>query len=318
MLKVGLVGVGGISGAHIPAWEHMDDVELCALCDIRPERLAPHQATKRCYTDFREMLEKEQLDILDICLPTFLHADYAVMAMERGIHVICEKPISLRQEDVRRVYDTAAKNGVRFMVAHVLRFWKEYVILKQLVEQKTYGELLSGTLFRLGSQPRWSWDNWMADEDRSGLVPFDLHIHDLDFLVYLFGAPKRMVTHRTRRPEQDYLCATYEYENFFLNCESAWYAAKFPFTAGFRLQFDRAVVVLENGELTAYLPEGDPVKLSEQETVTGGVINLTDLGPYANEIRYFTDCVIAGKPADMVKLEELETVIRLLDNFKQA
>ena len=89
MLKVALVGVGGISGAHIPAWESMDDAELVAICDIRPERMEKYP-DKRRYTDFDEMLEKEDVDILDICLPTFLHADFAVKAMEKGINVICE------------------------------------------------------------------------------------------------------------------------------------------------------------------------------------------------------------------------------------
>ena len=93
MLKVGLVGVGGISGAHIPAWEEMADAELVALCDIRPERMEKF-TDKRCYTDFDEMLANEEFDIIDICLPTYLHADFAVKAMEKGINVITEKPIS--------------------------------------------------------------------------------------------------------------------------------------------------------------------------------------------------------------------------------
>ena len=90
MLKVAVVGVGGISGAHIPVWEEMEDAELIALCDIRPEQMEEYEGKNR-YTDFEEMLNNEEIDILDICLPTFLHADYAVKAMERGINVICEK-----------------------------------------------------------------------------------------------------------------------------------------------------------------------------------------------------------------------------------
>ena len=97
MLKVALVGVGGISGAHIPAWEAMADAELVALCDIRPEQMEKYP-DKHHYTDFGEMLDNEQIDILDICLPTYLHADFAVQAMQRGIHVLCEKPVSLKRE----------------------------------------------------------------------------------------------------------------------------------------------------------------------------------------------------------------------------
>ena len=82
MLKVGLVGTGGISRAHIPAWMAMEETELVALCDIRPEMMEEFP-DQRHYTDFSEMLEKEDLDILDICLPTNLHVDYAVQAMEK-------------------------------------------------------------------------------------------------------------------------------------------------------------------------------------------------------------------------------------------
>ena len=98
MLKVAVVGVGGVSWAHLQAWESMADVDLVALCDIRPERLEGHP-NQRLYTDMTEMLDKEELDILDICLPSYLHADAAVAALERGIHVLCEKPISLKRED---------------------------------------------------------------------------------------------------------------------------------------------------------------------------------------------------------------------------
>ena len=182
MLKVALVGVGGISGAHIPAWESMKDAELVALCDIRPEQMEKYP-NKRRYTDFDEMLAKEEIDILDICLPTYLHADFSVKAMEKGINVICEKPVSLKKEDVARVYAAAEKNNVKFMIAQVLRFWPEYEIVKKIYDEKTYGNLLSGSMTRLGCRPKWSWDNWMTDKNRSGLVPFDLHIHDLDFMV---------------------------------------------------------------------------------------------------------------------------------------
>ena len=117
--------------------KEIKEVELVALCDIRQERLDQYPK-KRHYNDFKEMLEKEELDILDICLPTYLHADYAIMAMEKGINVICEKPISLKEEDVKRVYSTAKKNNVKFMIAQVLRFWPEYELLKEIFDTEKY------------------------------------------------------------------------------------------------------------------------------------------------------------------------------------
>lgn len=308
MLKVGLCGVGGISGAHIPAWEAMEDAELVALCDVRPGQMEKYP-DKRRYTDVDEMLRQEELDILDICLPTYLHAEVAEKAMERGIHVLSEKPVSLHREDVARLYAAAKRNNVRFMVAQVLRFWPEYAAVKEIYDSRRYGRLLSGCMTRLGRCPQWSWDGWMLDEARSGLVPFDLHIHDLDFMVYAFGRPKRATTFRARRPEQDVLTAVYDYGDFYISSEAAWYAADYPFTAGFRFQFERALVVLD-GTLRIYDANG--VTGMEAGTGETGGIQLPQTNAYANEIRYFADCVKAGRDAEVVRPEELETVLELL------
>ena len=290
MLKVGMAGIGGISGAHIPAWEAMEETELAALCDIRQECLEKYP-DKHLYTDFQEMLNAEQLDILDICLPTYLHADYAVQAMERGIHVICEKPVSLKAEDVERVYEAARRNNVKFMVAQVLRFWPEYELLKEIYDSGKYGKLLSGSMSRLGGIPKWSWDNWMADEKRSGLVPFDLHIHDLDFLVYAFGKPEDAKVHRAKRPEQDYFSVVYEYPEFFVTTEASWYAAPYPFTASFRFQFEKAILAFERQQCMLYEEDGTVTDLTEAAEGDTGGINLPKSDAYANEIRYFTKCV---------------------------
>ena len=313
MIRVGLVGVGGISGAHIPAWDGMEDTELVALCDIRKERLEKYP-DRHLYTDFEEMLEKERLDILDICLPTYLHTDYAVKAMGRGIHVVTEKPLSLHSEDVERAYACARRNRVNFMVAQVLRFWPEYELVKTFYDSGKYGKLLSGSMSRLGNIPQWSWDNWMRDESRSGLVPYDLHIHDLDFMVYAFGAPRRAVTHRSKRPEQDYLHAVYEYDGFFIASEASWYASPYPFTAGFLFQFEHAVVSWQGGRFVIYEEGGKVRDLSVHSDGDTGDINLPKSDAYANELRYFADCVKEGRFPEKVKPEELACVIRLLND----
>ena len=314
MLKIALAGVGGISGAHIPAWEAMKDAELVALCDIRPEQMEKYP-DKRHYTDFDEMLGSEEIDILDICLPTYLHADYAVRAMEKGINVICEKPVSLKREDVARVYGAAKKNSVKFMIAQVLRFWPEYEVLKRIYDEKTYGRLLSGSMTRLGCYPKWSWDGWMMDENRSGLVPFDLHIHDLDFMVYAFGKPKEKTVFRSKRPEQDYINAVYSYDGFFVSTEASWYASPYPFKAEFLFQFENAVVAFEDGKMTVYERDGkifSPIDGSGSDT---GNIGLPASDAYANEINYFADCVRTGKDPEKVKPDGLEAVIDILKSL---
>ena len=315
MLKVALVGVGGISGAHIPAWDAREDAELVALCDIRPERMEKYPKIRH-YTDFDEMLKNEKIDILDICLPTYLHADFSVKAMENGINVICEKPVSLKKEDVKRVYECAGKNNVKFMVAQVLRFWPEYEIVKDIYDKGIYGKLLSGSMRRLGVSPKWSWDGWLMDENRSGLVPFDLHIHDSDFIVFAFGKPNKVTDFRAKRPEQDYINAIYEYDDFFLTTEAAWYDAPYSFAADFRFQFEKAVVAWEKGEMKIYEVDGKIwCPISNDSELGTGNIGLPKSNAYANEINYFTDCVINNTRPDKVKPHELEAVIDILKSL---
>lgn len=314
MLKVGLVGVGGISGAHIPGWLALDGVELVALCDVRPEQMQKYPDIRQ-YTDFDEMLKNEELDILDICLPTFLHVEYAIKAMEKGINVLCEKPISLNRDDVKRVYEVAEKMGVKFMVAHVIRFWREYEFVKSVYESGKYGKLLMGKMNRLSAFPRWSWDNWMRDEARSGFVPYDLHIHDLDFMVYAFGKPQKINSRRNKSDIQDYINVTYDFGDFYINAESSWFAGSYPFTAQFRFLFENAIISNEGQGLKIYENNGNVVSLEEAATGDTGEINLPKSGAYAEEIAYFTDCVMNNKMPEKVKADELEIVIDILNNL---
>jgi predicted dehydrogenase len=320
MLKIGMVGMGGISRSHRTAWGQIPEAQVAAVCDIRPEKAeeAAQATGGRAYLDFDEMLEKEAIDILDICLPTYLHADFAVKALNRGIHVLSEKPVSLKREDVAKIYAAADKNDRRFMVAQVLRFWREYEVLREAVQSGRYGKLLSGNMTRLGNTPKWSWDNWMRDPQRSGLVPFDLHIHDLDFLIYTFGKPEKVVCHRAKTDVQDYFHVVYEYPGFFIGTEAAWFECDYPFQAAFRFQFERALMEYKGGKLTTYLPSGEVQTLSPEENANVNGINLPATNGYFNEIRYFTDCVLTGKNCDKVQPWELECVLDLIDEINQA
>ena len=311
MVKVAVVGVGGVSGAHIPAWLKMNDAELVAICDIVPSQMDKYPYIKH-YINAEEMLKNEKLDILDICLPTHLHVEYAIKAMNMGINVLCEKPISLDAADVDRVYECAEKNNVKCMVAQVLRFWPEYEFIKNIYDTKIYGDLLSGTMSRIGSAPTGSWDGWMLDEKRSGLVPFDRHIHDLDFLVYAFGTPKKVNKFRNKRPEQDYINAVYEYDGFFIDTEASWYAAPYPFSMSFCFQFETAVVEMRGDTTKIYEQFGGEKELFGSNISTSKDVYVPQSDAYANEIRYFTDCVKKDKNPDKVTPESLKTVINIL------
>lgn len=318
MLNIGMVGMGGISRAHGAAWLRIPEAKIACVCDIRPENAqkASEMTGAKAYTSFDDMLDNETIDILDICLPTYLHADFAVRALERGIHVLTEKPVSLKREDVARVYGTAERCKRNVMVAQVLRFWREYTVLKDAFDTGKYGRLLSGCMTRLGNTPKWSWDGWMRDPERSGLVPFDLHIHDLDFMIYAFGKPERVLCDRAGNTQQDYIHAVYHYPGFFIAAEAAWYDCTFKFRCSYRFQFEKAVLEYTDRKLTIYTQDGQAHTLDEESGAQNG-LDLPDSNAYYNEIRYFTDCVLAGVPCDRVKPDELLTVLDLIDQINQ-
>lgn len=309
--KVGLLGVGGISTRHIPAWNQVENAEIVAMCDIRPEQMEPYPEVRH-YTDFYEMMENEQLDILDISLPTYLHKQYAAEALERGLHVFCEKPISLEADDVYYLYDLAAKNNRCFMVGQSVRFGSNYQLLRNIVKDGRYGKLLSGHMQRLSAMPNWSWDGWMQDESRSGGVPFDLHIHDLDFMIYTFGKPKSHTSLRTKAPGKDYIQATYHYDDFFITIEASWYGCPFPFRGGYRFQFEKAVVNWDKLAQAIYLENGEVIDLSKPEAEELVGMSLDNTPNHLCEFRYFVDCVDKGVPADMIKPEELKAVLDIM------
>lgn len=317
MLNIAIMGCGNISNVHMESWMQIPGAKIVAGCDIRPERTAwMHEKTGgKEYSDFDTMLNNEKIDILDICLPTNLHAEYAIRGMDRGIHVLLEKPISLKIEDVDKVYAAAKRNNVRFMVAQVLRFWHEYLVIKEAYESGEYGRLVSASMTRLGRTPSNSWDNWMNDKERSGLTPFDLHIHDLDFMVHAFGAPKSMVCRRATAEKRDDIHVFYRYDDFFIYCEAAWVDVNYVFNSAYRFQFEDAVFEYSGGKLTVFKRDCEPEVMGATSEFKDA--NVPTTNAYFNEIRYFTDCVLSGQDCDRVKAEELKTVLECISGLHE-
>ena len=142
-MKIGLIGCGGMGTTHnlsLKALSGKMDVEVTALADCRQEfleRAAKQWPQAKTYVTGKELLEKEELDAVHICLPSYLHAEHAIMAMEKGMHVFCEKPVCLTAEDGRRLLEVQKKTGVSVMVGQVVRSFDEYRYLKDVYENKT-------------------------------------------------------------------------------------------------------------------------------------------------------------------------------------
>ena len=118
-LRVGIIGCGRISVMHFASAQALDKAELVACCDIKADR-AMHMASEfgiKAYSDYREMIEAEKLDVVHICLPHYLHVPVSMYAMERGIHVICEKPITITASEFKSLCDLARSKALVYFEA---------------------------------------------------------------------------------------------------------------------------------------------------------------------------------------------------------
>lgn len=131
-----------------------------------------------------------QIRIIHICLPTFLHEQYVLLAAGHKKHVICEKPVTLSLESLDRMIAATKAAGVQFAVGQVVRFWPEYVRAKEMVEAGELGTIKYARASRLSEHPAWS--EWYRRAENSGGGLFDLHLHDIDYLCYLFGKVKQV------------------------------------------------------------------------------------------------------------------------------
>ena len=141
------------------------------------------------HSDLGELLATRSVDALSITLPTFLHPDTTVKALEAGVHVLCEKPMALDVADCDRMVAAARGAGRVLQIGHCIRFWPEYVVTRQLIQGGLFGRTIAASFRRYTAMPAWSPDSWFADEKRSGGQPLDLHIHDTDYVHHVFGLP---------------------------------------------------------------------------------------------------------------------------------
>lgn len=188
-LKVGLIGCGNIgAGGHLPAYAHIPEAELVAVCDIVTERAnqAAQISGATSYTDYRQLLEREDIEMVDICLPTNLHAQAAVAAMEAGKHVLCEKPMAHTLEAARAMIEAVRANGVKLMIGHVRRFDHRYASIKAQLDAGKVGEPVFIRRAERQFLP-FPPDAWQWDPKRGGGVILDIGVHVTDMFRWLFG-----------------------------------------------------------------------------------------------------------------------------------
>lgn len=289
MLNCAVIGLGGLGKLHLNNLLSLqDDVKLVALCDVEKDKLKQVADTNQgvqetkidlshipFYTDAKEMLEKEKPELVVIALPTYLHAKYAIMAMEAGAHVFSEKPMARTSEEAVKMIEVSERLGKKLMIGQCLRFNNACASLKHYYESGELGKFVRADFHRLSLVPVWGWDHWYEDFEKSGCAALDLHVHDVDLINWVFGLPEYVssVAGHRRTPFES-ISTRYHYKDGTLVTASCdWsFGRSFGFRRGFYAIFEKATLEMtEAGEIKVHPLDGEtynvPIEVVNQYLV---------------------------------------------------
>lgn len=228
-MNIGLIGCGAMGRVYVDRLMRMKGVRVTAVC--HPERAKAAALAElpqaRIYESYSEMIVSPDIDIICVTLPTYLHKDYVQMALKAGKHVICEKPLTLTEEDCWELIETSRAKGVKLCVAHVVRFFPEYKDARLRLRSGDVGAVKSVRTTRSSLMP--AENSWFLDKRKSGGVVFDLMIHDIDYVLWLLGD---QITHIraeiiVREGVEQALARLYYADGTKVNLEAVWGASDF-------------------------------------------------------------------------------------------
>ena len=264
MLRIGIAGFGFMGRTHYQCWSKLKTAKVVAICDTNPNIV---EDTKKAvgnigdaqsnidfgklklYADYGKMLAEAKLDAVSITLPTCLHPEFSIKALSAGVNVMCEKPMALTVRECDKMIAAAKSSGRRLQIGHCVRFWPEYAKTKQIVDSGKYGRVIAASFRRLGSVPTWSIDDWFLDEQRSGGMALDLHIHDSDYVQYLFGMPKAVASFGAKAPGGGlvHIVTQYIYDDArAITAEGGWaMMPPFGFEMSFNIMLEKATILYD-------------------------------------------------------------------------
>ncbi len=328
--RIGIVGFGFMGRMHYGHWKMQKGVKVVALCDsniaqfsegIEGGNLAgadnsTDYGDAAIYNDFDRMLAEAGLDAISLSLPTPLHAPLTVKALQAGVSVLCEKPMSLDAKSCKVMLDAAAKapRGTELMIAHCLRFWPCYTQVKQYIDSGKYGRVIAASFNRYSAMPGWGkGPNWFTDESKSGGVALDLHIHDTDMVHFLFGMPKGVTSAATYNADgvMTFIKSAYDVGGPAVTSEGCWAMTQsFGFRATYMLTFEKAVVEMDTGSgdvMKVYPARGKPF-----------VPKLKKGDGYQYEIEWFAAKLRGEKVESVITPEQSRDSVRIVDAEKRS
>ncbi len=275
MVKIGQIGMGFMGRTHFGIYETLPNAQVVAFCDkdkkrregVWAEPLGNLPASwpkkvdmtdRKSYAQIDEMLADPGIDMVDITLPTYLHAETVIKALKAGKHVLSEKPMGLNYAECKKILAAYSKANTHYMVAQCIRFWPQYATIKEMIQKKTFGKLRALSLKRMAPPPMYSSDGWLMDHKRSGGALMDLHVHDIDFANYLLGKPRAIYARGTTGPSKgaDHIEGLWDYgKDLIVSVEGTWtFQNSWP--------FEMAVLArCEKGTIKWFMTEGNDIQV---------------------------------------------------------
>lgn len=321
-VNIGIIGLGFMGKMHFNTYAKIKGAKVTAIADVDVRKRAGDWsgiggniggATKRqdlrgihLYENAADMLKDPAVDVVDITLPTYLHARWAIRALKSGHHVICEKPMALKSSEAVTMIAAARAARRRLFIAQCIRFWPAYAKARELVLGKKFGKVVSAVFTRVSPRPTWSWRSVLDDPRKSGACALDLHIHDADFVLYLLGQPRSVLSRavKSNNGALDHITTFYNYApGTLIQAEGAWeYNAGFPFSMTFRIALEKASLIFDAQGLRLCPAKGPakPVAVAEGDG-------------YFHELKHFVDCIRRNCASPVVPPESSLRSVQLIE-----
>jgi predicted dehydrogenase len=335
-VKIGIIGIGFMGSTHFHIHQANSKAEVVAIADVDKSKLEGDWnkiigniggfdnenvdlSSIKTYEDGMDLIADPNVEMVDICVPTFLHKKYAIAALKAGKHVHLEKPIALNVEDAKEIIEVVKNSNSYFSVGLCVRFWPEYRHAWKLYKSGKIGKLISATFKRVSPNIAGNaWENWFMNSELSGGSLLDLHLHDADEIIYFFGNPKKVSAFgskgfRSDKNGIDHSMTVYDFENGTLvTAEGGWDpAASTPFEMSFQIVCENATIRLSETGYKVIWEDGniEEPKPAQDNLPTGWHV----------ELDYFLDCIINNKkPINYITQKEIVDGIALIDAEQKA
>jgi predicted dehydrogenase len=192
-VKVAVVGAGWIAThGHLPG-HRKAGAQIVGIADIVPglaQKVGAEFGAKRAYTDWREMLEREQPDVVSVCVPNVFHREVTLAALEAGAHVLCEKPVATSVAEAESMFATAATAGRHLMASQNLRFRPVNERIKQRIDSGEFGRIYHGEAFYIRRLGIPTWGSFTQSKFSHGGAMMDIGVHVIDCALWFMGSPR--------------------------------------------------------------------------------------------------------------------------------